>query len=187
MKYKPGDRVRIVDKRNEFCFWNYNSERDRWLGKVMTVRLVGDGFYYMEEDKDDPDESFGWRWYEGAVAGLAEEEKIEGIGADAPLMENQYGGKQSATPYGFHLLPLHAMFAAAQTAKIGADKYGEIFSDRNYTKVPPEEHVNHAIQHLYAFLAGDAQDDHLAHAIVRAMFAYETDRKRKEGKNCLSD
>lgn len=33
--------------------------------------------------------------------------------------------------------------------------------------------MNHVIQHLYAYLAGDDSDDHLSHAILRAMFAYE--------------
>ena len=65
------------------------------------------------------------------------------------------------------------MFAAATVAQYGAEKYGEDFYHRNYTKIPAEEHINHAIAHLYAFLAGDESDDHLGHAIVRAMFAYE--------------
>ena len=50
--------------------------------------------------------------------------------------------------------------------------------NRNYKKIPPEEHVNHAIQHLFAYLAGDESDDHLSHAILRAMFAYEVDHER---------
>ncbi len=70
------------------------------------------------------------------------------------------------------------MFAAAMVAQYGAEKYGEDFYHRNYTKIPPEEHINHAIQHLYAFLAGDESDDHLSHAILRAMFAYEVDHER---------
>jgi len=65
------------------------------------------------------------------------------------------------------------MFAAAEVAQYGAEKYGEDFYHRNYTKISAEEHINHAVQHLYAFLAGDATDDHLGHAILRAMFAYE--------------
>lgn len=68
------------------------------------------------------------------------------------------------------------MFAAAEVAKYGADKYGETIHSRNYTKIPVEEHINHAIQHLYAYLAGDTSDDHLGHAIVRAMFAYDVDQ-----------
>ena len=65
------------------------------------------------------------------------------------------------------------MFAAAEVAQYGAARYDEDFYHRNYTKIPVEEHINHAIAHLYAFLAGDESDDHLGHAIVRAMFAYE--------------
>lgn len=38
---------------------------------------------------------------------------ILGVQPDMPLETNEAGGKQSATPYGFHLLPPHAMFAAA--------------------------------------------------------------------------
>lgn len=76
------------------------------------------------------------------------------------------------------------MFAAAEVAKYGADKYGETFFDRNYTKIPVEEHINHAIQHLYAYLAGDESDDHLGHAIVRAMFAYDVARNGvQDGKD----
>lgn len=105
---------------------------------------------------------------------------ILGVGKDVPVIVNKEGGKQSHSPYAFHLLPVHAMFAAAEVAKAGAEKYGETFGNRNYTKIPPEEHIGHCIQHLYAYLAGDTSDDHLAHAIVRALFAFETDSMRAE-------
>ena len=65
------------------------------------------------------------------------------------------------------------MFAAAEVARYGAEKYGETFDNRNYTKIDVKDHINHAITHLYAYLAGDRSDDHLAHAIVRTMFAYD--------------
>lgn len=105
---------------------------------------------------------------------------IPGLEPDAPVIENAQGGKQSHSPYAFHLLPVHALFAAAEVAKYGADKYGETFQHRNYTKIPVEEHIGHCIQHLYAYLAGDTSDDHLAHAICRALFAFETDFNRNE-------
>lgn len=108
------------------------------------------------------------------------ETNIHGVSPDVPVVKNEQGGIQSSTPYGFHLLPASAVFAAAETAKYGADKYGETFEHRNYIKIPVEDHINHCLQHLYAYLAGDEQDDHLAHAIVRAMFAYDTDRRRSE-------
>ena len=50
--------------------------------------------------------------------------KITGVEADAPITTNENGGKQSDTPYGFHLLPVTALFDAAKVAKYGADKYG---------------------------------------------------------------
>ena len=83
---------------------------------------------------------------------------ILGIQPDVPTEVNENGGRQSATPYAFHFLPPHAMFAAAEVAKYGAEKYGETLFDRNYKKIPPEEHVNHAI--------------------LRAMFAFEVDHER---------
>ena len=111
---------------------------------------------------------------------MSESYLIAGVEPDAPVITNPNGGKQSDTPYGFHLLPISALFDAAKVAKYGADKYGETFSKRNYTKIDTIEHLNHAIQHIYAFLAGDKQDDHLGHAIVRLMFAYDVeDRKTR--------
>lgn len=106
------------------------------------------------------------------------------------MVTNAEGGKQSATPYGFHLLPVHAMFAVAQVVKYGADKYDETVDERNYTKIDPADHIGHCIQHLYAYLAEDTSDDHLSHAAARALFAYETDflrRERQDDEQALSD
>ena len=102
---------------------------------------------------------------------------ILGVQPDVPVETNANGGKQSMTPYAFHFLPPKAMFAVAEVAKYGAEKYGETLQSRNYKKISPEEHVNHAIQHLFAYLAGDTSDDHLSHAILRAMFAYEVEHE----------
>lgn len=103
---------------------------------------------------------------------------ITGVQPDVPTITNEQGGSQSATPYAFHFLPPHAVFAAVEVAKYGAEKYKETLQERNYKKIPVEEHINHAIQHLYAYLAGDTSDDHLSHAILRAMFAYEVDHEQ---------
>lgn len=103
---------------------------------------------------------------------------ITGVQPDVPTITNEQGGSQSATPYAFHFLPPHAVFATAEVAKYGAEKYKETLQERNYKKIPVEEHINHAIQHLYAYLAGDSSDDHLSHAILRAMFAYEVDHEQ---------
>ena len=105
---------------------------------------------------------------------------IAGVEPDAPVVENKNGGKQSDTPYGFHLVPTSAIFDAAKVLKYGADKYSESFEHRNYTKIPSVDHLNHALQHIYAHLAGDQQDDHLGHALVRMMFAYDVYQKENE-------
>jgi hypothetical protein len=104
---------------------------------------------------------------------MNEQNYIFGVEPDAPVTVNKNGGKQSETPYGFHLIPPSAIFDAAKVLKYGAEKYGETFGDRNYTKIDSVDHLNHALQHIYAHLAGDTQDDHLGHALVRLMFAYD--------------
>lgn len=100
-------------------------------------------------------------------------EYIFGVEPDAPVVINEKGGKQSESPYGFHMIPTSAIFDAARVLAYGANKYGETFEDRNYTKIPSIDHLNHALQHIFAHLAGDKQDDHLGHALVRLMFAYD--------------
>lgn len=110
------------------------------------------------------------------------QEYIFGVTPDAPVITNENGGKQSASPYAFELLPPHALFEAAAVAKHGADKYGESFGNRNYTKIDSKSHLNHALQHIYAYLAGDTSDDHLSHALVRMMFAVDMDHREKMPK-----
>lgn len=44
----------------------------------------------------------------------------------------------------------------------------------NWKLIPFEEHINHALCHLYMFLKGDIQDRHLDHALTRIALAYET-------------
>lgn len=49
----------------------------------------------------------------------------------------------------------------AQTCAEGATKYGP----RNWEQgIPASNLLNHAIRHIYLYLAGDDSEDHLAHA-----------------------
>ena len=70
MKYKVGDKVRIVSEWGKGCYQNSNGEMDKWLGKVMTVRDVGATTYRMVEDTEDNDWG-GWYWKENCIEGLA--------------------------------------------------------------------------------------------------------------------
>lgn len=74
-KYKVGDKVRIVNRRN--ILMNRHGEMDKWLGKTMTIRKVYiDDVYFMEEDKNEHC-GYGWAWHDIMISGLAEPEKPE--------------------------------------------------------------------------------------------------------------
>ena len=95
---------------------------------------------------------------------------IEGVGANALTVESPNGAKQSHSPYRMDLMPPLATLAVAGVLAPGAIKYGE----NNWRGLPVKDHLNHALVHVMAFLAGDTQDDHLGHFACRAMMALET-------------
>jgi len=98
------------------------------------------------------------------------------VGPDLEIEVNKNGGKQSVVHYRFDLLPSEALFEVAKVVKKGADKYGKW----NWVKIGTQEHINHALIHLRAELAGDSQENHLAHAACRVLFAIYTRKKEKE-------
>lgn len=65
MKYKKGDRVRIVSEPPKGLNWA--SEMNVYLGRVMTIKNVLTRGYKMVEDKGE------WFWGNGMIAGLASE------------------------------------------------------------------------------------------------------------------
>jgi hypothetical protein len=71
MKYKVGDKVRIVSKwpKNRAAKQNRDGLMDKWLGKVMTIRDVGGDYYRMEEDEHELPFFNGWVWNEACIAG----------------------------------------------------------------------------------------------------------------------
>jgi hypothetical protein len=92
-----------------------------------------------------------------------------GLSPDAPITENESGGQQSAIEGRFDLIPPVAMFELAKIMEHGARRY----APNNWRKIPIDDHVNHALSHLFAYLAGDRQDDHLGHALARMAMAVE--------------
>lgn len=82
--YKPGDRVRIVEKWGPGCHQAPDGSMDKWLGKVMTVRGVHktDGpamWYKMIEDKREynGNDTPGWNWCPAAIVGKVGESRKE--------------------------------------------------------------------------------------------------------------
>ena len=93
MKYKVGDKVRIVSEWGEGCCQIPSGKMDKWLGKIMTVRDVGITLYRMVEDIED-NESGGWAWTENCIAGLACENKIVITSDGEKTLARLYDGKK---------------------------------------------------------------------------------------------
>lgn len=74
MKYKIGDRVRIVSSKETSVGWNSDGLMDKWLGKVMTIRNIQGDAYKMIEDKGEFCRG-GWFWFENMIEGLADNSK----------------------------------------------------------------------------------------------------------------
>ena len=72
MKYKIGDKVRIVDCRTNHM--NNFGEMDKWLGKVMTIRDLALSGYWMREDYGE-NNGYGWLWDDDMISDLAEPER----------------------------------------------------------------------------------------------------------------
>lgn len=95
---------------------------------------------------------------------------VEGVGPDAPVVVSDQGGKHSDSPYRLDVVPPKALLAVSAVLKEGLEKYGL----DNWRGISQREHLNHALVHIYAHLAGDQSDSHLTHAACRLLFALET-------------
>lgn len=87
LKYKAGDRVRIVkEKTGEY--WNPDRGMDNWLGKTMTITYAHEGeCYVMEED------AHVWYWYPWMIEGLAKPLVIKHEGKECGIVGTPTGLK----------------------------------------------------------------------------------------------
>lgn len=135
------------------------------------------------------------------------------VGPDAPIVENELGGKQSKAIGAFHLIDpgfLYGIFMQeywqmatpvisymdgeidkddmvsqliwdndngpniilmiAKTMEYGIGRY----KLNNWRLIPEEDHINHALTHLFMAEIGNTDDDHIAHFYTRIMMAYAT-------------
>lgn len=95
---------------------------------------------------------------------------VAGVGPDAPTETNATGHSQSKVQYHFDSIDPRTLLALARVHAEGDAKYGR----DNWRGIDAVDHINHAIIHLVAHLAGDRSDDHLAHALCRVGMAHAT-------------
>jgi hypothetical protein len=91
-----------------------------------------------------------------------------GLRNDDPIVENDKGGRESATSFRFDLLDPPALMRLAHRMAVGVQKG---YPPNNWKKVTQESHLNHALMHIMAHMGGDFQDRHLDAAFCRLMMA----------------
>lgn len=90
------------------------------------------------------------------------------------IVTNERGGKQSASPYFLRGLPPLALLRIGRVLKEGAEEYeADPFGDvtrRNWHRISSDEHLEHLMAHVVAYLHGDITEDHAGHIATRSLF-----------------
>ena len=161
MKYKVGDKVRIVSKWGKGCFQSPNGEMDKWLGKIMTVRHVGIKLYRMAEDIKD-NKLGGWVWSENSIEGLACENKIVITTDGTETLARLYDGNKVIKTATAKCSP-HDNFSFETGAKIAferlidyAEKEPKYFNGK---VVCVHEELGFTAGKIYEFVNGQCLDD----------------------------
>ena len=83
------------------------------------------------------------------------------------------GGKHTRINRAFHHLDPELMLSLARVWYTGGQKYGR----NNWKQISTEDHLNHALAHVYEFMADPEDTDALEHAISRLMMAWSVNNE----------
>jgi hypothetical protein len=87
---------------------------------------------------------------------------------EGETVTNEQGGSQSHLEARLDLIPGDALIRIGKILSAGAGKYGEW----NWKKIPVNDHLNHALVHIYKHLLGSPTgEDDLGNAACRILFA----------------
>ncbi|MEM1953412.1 MAG: DUF5664 domain-containing protein [Candidatus Caldarchaeum sp.] len=88
---------------------------------------------------------------------------------------------RDADMYRYDLVTPIGMRRLAETYAEGAEKYGV----DNWKKgIPASDLVNHALRHIFLYLAGDTSEDHPAHAVWNLMTLMHFEETRRDLLDC---
>jgi hypothetical protein len=80
---------------------------------------------------------------------------------------NEQGGSQSFIEADYESVPAPTLHLLAQCLGFGRRKYGL----ENWKKIPIEDHLSHAMNHIVQWRMGDRSEPHLVNTLARIVFA----------------
>ena len=95
-----------------------------------------------------------------------------------PIETTKTGGKQHHRPYRMQALMPKAILEIGKIRYVAHEEYG--YDDDNYKGIDKMDHIGRALTHIFAYLAGDTQNQHLSHAACRLLMALELELEENE-------
>ena len=163
MKYKVGDKVRIVSKWGKGCYQNDLGRMDKWLGKNMTIRAICFGRSYKMKEDATENRGGGWLWNENCIAGLVCEKKIVITTDGTETLARLYDGNKVVKTATAKCSP-DDIFSFETGAKIAFERLfdGEEKEEPKYFNgkvVCVDEYIGFTVGKIYEFVDGQCLDD----------------------------